>query len=72
MSFTAALSGFKTEEQALEFIRWYEGGGEQAFYDHLQDRDMSTKNGWSVNVSRKGNSGRYWDVNNNTISVEIK
>lgn len=33
--FSVLFKGFKTKEQAECFVRWYEGIGEQYFYDHL-------------------------------------
>lgn len=65
------ISGFKTEKQALEFMKWYEGGGEQQFYDHLDCVEMSPNDGCIIDVSRKGNSGRYYDVNETPSGTEI-
>ena len=72
MSFAVKISGFKTQEQALEFLRWYEGGGEQAFYEHLGCVDKSPKDGCTINVSKKGNTGRYYDIVGNEIHAEVK
>lgn len=61
MTVSVTFSGFKTEKQALEFISWYEGGGEQFFYDHLQTVGLSTNNGCNVDVQHKGNHKYYID-----------
>jgi len=60
-NFKVTLGGFKTKKQAMEFLKWFEGGGEQQFYDHLDIIGMPTKDGCNVNVSRKGNTSRYYD-----------
>lgn len=42
--FNVTLKGFKTKEEAEEFISWYGNSGEQDFGDHLEcqdDFDMS-------------------------------
>ena len=70
--FSAKLEGFKTQEQALEFIKWYEGGGEQQFWDHLHDVGMSPKDGCNIDVRHPGNTGRYYDLNDSEISAKVK
>ena len=72
MPFTATFSGFKTRQQALEFIKWYEGGGEQQFYEHLQILGKSPNDGCNVDVSHKGNTGRYWDEHEDDIKVNVQ
>ena len=53
-TYSATLKGFKTPEQAEEFISWYEGGGEQAFYEHLQCvGEFSPDDGCNVDVRKK-------------------
>ena len=71
MEFSVKLTGFRTLEQAIEFLDWYEGGGEQQFYDHLQIVDKSPRDGCNVDVSYKGNSGCY-DVNGGEVSAKLK
>jgi len=66
------LDGFVSEEQALAFVRWYEGGGEQAFSDHLDIIGMESRNGCLVDVRHKGNSGRYWDQDGGSFEVKLK
>lgn len=70
--FKVTIDGFKTKEQALEFLNWYEGGGEQQFYDHLYDVDKTPIDGCLINVSRKGNSGRYYDELLDGYYAEVK
>jgi len=53
--FQVTIKGFKTERQALEFLQWYEGGGEQAFGDHLDIVDMTSDDGCYIDVNHKGN-----------------
>jgi hypothetical protein len=64
------IKGFKNKEHALEFVRWYEGGGEQNFYDHLDIVGVDSV--CNVNVSHKGNTGRYWDETDEQISITLK
>lgn len=71
MSFSVKLKGFTTKDQAIEFLRWYEGGGEQYFYDHLSIVGKNPKDGCNIVCSHKGNSGRYWDENNGEISAFV-
>lgn len=66
------LKGFKNKKQALEFLRWYEGGGEQMFYDHLQIVDMSPEDGCNIDLGHKGNSKSYWDEIENQLIAYVK
>jgi len=70
--FSVKLTGFKTMKQALEFLSWYEGGGEQQFYDHLEMVGKSAADGCNVDMHHKGNTGKYYDVNENEVSAKIK
>jgi hypothetical protein len=54
MTFKVTLTGFKTKEQAKEFLKWYEGGGEQEFYDHLDIVGKNPDDGCTINIHRKG------------------
>lgn len=53
MTFKVVLEGFKTKKQALEFLHWYEGSGEQQFYDHLDIMEMHKEDGCNIDVSQK-------------------
>lgn len=53
--FKVTIQGFKTKAQALRFLEWYEGGGEQAFYEHLNIIDKDPDDGCSIDVNFKGN-----------------
>lgn len=68
---SVTICGFKTNKQAEEFIKWYEGAGEQFFYEHLDIKGMSASNGCLVDVTHKGNSGSYYHedsgINNNHL-----
>lgn len=46
------IEGFKTPKQAQEFIDWYEGGGEQQFYEHLEIVDMSPEDGCNIDCHK--------------------
>jgi hypothetical protein len=70
-TFSVKIDGFRTKKQALEFLSWYEGGGEQAFYEHLPCRGMDPKDGCNIDVHHKGNTGRYYDVNGTEISAKV-
>lgn len=65
--FKVTLDGFKTKQQAMLFLDWYCNQGEQTFGDHLDiavsmnKKGLSEENGCYINVSRKGNKGRYFD-----------
>ena len=72
MSFKVILEGFKTKKQAKEFLDWYEGGDEQSFYEHLLCIDKSPDDGCNINVSRKGNKGRYFDVLEDGYLAEVE
>ena len=61
MSFKVIVDGFKTKKQAKEFLSWYEGGGEQQFYDHLDIVGKSPDDGCNIDVCRKGNTEKYYD-----------
>jgi hypothetical protein len=65
------VDGFKTKAQAKEFMKWYEGGGEQMFYDHLDIVGKSADDGCNVNMDRKGNTGRYYDETIDGYRVEV-
>ncbi len=51
-NFKVTIGGFKTKKQAKAFLDWYEGGGEQQFYDHLDILDMSADDGCNIDVRR--------------------
>ena len=70
--FKITIGGFKTKKQAKEFLDWYEGGGEQQFYEHLDIIGKSADNGCNINVSRKGNNGRYFDDLPDGYYAEVK
>jgi hypothetical protein len=72
MSFSVTISGFRTLAQAKEFLSWYEGGGEQAFYDHLDCVGMSPKDGCNIDVTHKGNTGQYFDLVGNEVKGFLK
>lgn len=71
MSVEVKIKGFKNKEYALAFIQWYEGQGEQWFYDYLlnTDREPIATN---VDVTHTGNSGRYWDEDEKSITINLK
>ena len=76
-TFSVKLGGFKTQKQAMAFLEWYEGGGEQYFYDHLDIIGLSVDDGCNIDVNRRGNSVRgkrasYYDINGNEIYAEVK
>lgn len=58
--FQVVLHGFKTKEQAQEFIDWYEGAGEQDAYYWLSEHV-----GFSANV----NVDKNYDEKGNQIHV---
>ena len=49
-SFAVKIGGFRTKEQALEFLDWYGGGGEQWFGEHLGMIDKKTEDGCLIDV----------------------
>lgn len=51
--FNVLIKGFKTKKQATEFLTWYEGGGEQQFFDHLDIVGLSIEDGCNINVDKK-------------------
>jgi hypothetical protein len=58
--FSVTIAGFKNKEDALTFLEWYEGSGEQSFDDWVaceDPHDIPT----NVDVSYKGNTGSYYD-----------
>jgi len=73
MTYKVTIGGFKTKKQAKEFLSWYTNGGEQAFDDHLDCQDdMSSDDGCYVDVSRKGNKGRYYDEFDDGYYMEVQ
>lgn len=72
MTFKVVIEGFKTKEQALEFLHWYEGGAEQQFDDHLDIVGKDRDDGCYIDVTRKGNTGRYYDVLEDGYVAQVK
>jgi len=70
--FEVTFKGFKTKKQAKAFLDWYEGCGEQQFYDHLDICNLSTEDGCNINVQRKGNTGKYYDINETGYVAEVE
>lgn len=64
--YNVLIKGFKTQKQAEEFLNWYEGGGEQQFYDHLDCVDMSPEDGCNINVYKD------YKYDGNTIVAEVE
>ncbi len=64
--FNVLIKGFKTKKQAKEFLSWYEGSGEQQFYDHLDIVGMSPDDGCNINVDKK------YEFKDNTIMAEVE
>lgn len=58
--FSATIAGFVSEEAALTFIKWYEGGGEQSFYDWIDCQAVPGVKAL-VDMSYVGNTGKYYD-----------
>jgi len=71
MKYQVTIGGFLTKKQAKEFLTWYEGGGEQAFYDHLDIIGEDVDEGCLIDVGRKGNSGRYYDETDEGYYAEV-
>lgn len=71
-TFKVTIDGFKTKEQALAFLSWYEGGGEQTFYEYLDIVGKDQNNGCNINIHRKGNSGYYYDELKDGYYAEVK
>ena len=71
MNYSVKINGFRTKEQAIEFMNWYEGGGEQQFYDHLYCVEKDPKDGCDVDMLYKGNAG-FYDDNGNEISFQVR
>ena len=46
------IKGFKSAAQAQAFLDWYEGGGEQAFYDHLDIIGLDAEDGCNIDVKK--------------------
>jgi hypothetical protein len=72
VSFAVKLENFRTKKQALEFLSWYEGGGEQQFYDHLDIVGMDPDDGCNIDVGYRGNTGRYYDIVGEEIIAQVK
>ncbi len=70
-TFHVTVNGFKTKAQALEFLKWYEGSGEQQFFDHLEITGKTPSDGCNINVSREGNTGRYYDELSDGYFAEV-
>lgn len=70
--FTVQIENFKTKKQALEFIHWYEGGGEQQFYDHLDIVGMNPDNGCNVNMDKYPNSNKFFLIDENVIKIRVE
>lgn len=64
--FNVLIKGFKTKKQANEFLTWYEGGGEQQFFDHLDIVGLSIEDGCNINVDKK------YEYDGNTIIAEVE
>jgi hypothetical protein len=64
--YSVTIKGFKTAEQAKEFLNWYEGGGEQQFYEHLDIVELSPDDGCNINC-RKG-----YEVEGNNITAWVE
>jgi hypothetical protein len=71
MTYRAVFDGFETKEKALAFIRWFEGEGEQFFYDHLDMTDQP-KESSTVCMTHEGNSGSYWDETDMDVIVQLR
>jgi hypothetical protein len=66
--YSVKISGFKTKKQAAEFLNWYEGGGEQQFYDHLDILHMNPDDGCNINCDKN----YVYDEENKCIEAEVK
>lgn len=62
MSFKVTLDGFKTKQQAREFLNWYENEGEQSFAECLEMRGHSADDGCMIDVHRQGNTNMFYDA----------
>lgn len=70
--YSVTLAGFRTRKQAKAFLDWYEGMGEQSFDDYLDIAELPSEDGCNVDVSRKGNKGRYYDETFHGYYAEVK
>lgn len=64
------IKGFKNKEQALAFIGWYEGSGEQSAYDWLQENCPDCP--VTTNMHHKGNTGRYYNIDDEKVTIFLK
>lgn len=55
MSYSVRITGFKTEQQAIDFCDWYEGQGEQDVY--LGETDLSANTDWDKCFELYGGNG---------------
>jgi hypothetical protein len=69
--FSVKIDGFKSRKQALAFLKWYEGQGEQWFYDYCAETDNDTRN-TNIDLSVFDDQGRYWTENGNDIVARVK
>ncbi len=66
--YNVILQGFKTKEQAEEFVKWYGESGEQYFGDWLDCQDKEINMTFApVNY----NKPPLWDQNNFEVNLEI-
>ena len=63
--YSVTFEGFKTQEEAKQFIAWYEGQGEQDIVPWLEaraDEGLEVRTFLSVNTGKSGyiyNKGKY-------------
>lgn len=64
--FSVTIGNFRTKKQALEFLDWYEGGGEQQFHDHIEIVGLNPNDGCYINVLKT------YEINGNNIYAEVE
>lgn len=67
---TVTVKGFDTEDQALEFVRWYESYGEQVIAGHLFDTHPFLK-GMPCDIQKTYKKNKLPVVNNN-VDLHLK
>lgn len=71
-TFSVTLRGFKTKDAALRFLQWYEGAGEQQFYEHLDIRGEPKDEGCTVDVANQDSSGFFFDETDEGFVAKLK
>lgn len=69
-TFSVVFDGFKTEQQALEFAKWYSGQGEQMSDDWMQEHTKIS--GVYTDSTKIFKNGGFRINSRNTVRVPIK